>query len=286
MEGDEVSAPASAESSQDGLNRATWARTVLEFVTEGWADRGELAMLLDLSDEFRGRSILDIGVGAGRTVPLIRLMTRDYIALDYTAEMVQLCADRYPDVDVRHDDARTLSTVPDDSIELVMFSANGIDAVGHEDRQEVLNSVHRVLRPGGVFAFSTLNRDGAFFGATPADAPDTPWVPGSLRPRSTSIEQQQASDDDDLPWIRAVRNWRRLRSRTQDHGEWAIGPFAAHEFSLLVHFITLSGARRELAERGFVLEKIYQCDDAHPLVGASTNALYFHVVARVATIPA
>lgn len=269
---------------QDLLNRATWSRSVMEFVTEGWEDRGELAMLTDLADEFRGQALLDIGVGAGRTVPLLRLLTADYVAVDYTPEMVQLCAQRYPGIDVRHDDARTLLTVPDMSTDLVIFSANGIDAVGHSDRGKVLDAVHRVLRPGGVFAFSTLNRDGAFFGATPADAPDTWWLPGSLEPRPSAVERAHIEEGDDVTWTRAVRNWRSIRGSTDDRGDWAVAPFAAQEFALLVHFVTVSEMDRELGEHGFTMERIFPCDSSIPLTDKSSDALYFNVIARA--IPA
>lgn len=265
---------------QDVLNRATWSRSVMEFVTEGWEDLGELAMLTELADEFRGRSLLDIGVGAGRTVPLLRLLTADYIAVDYTPEMVQLCAQRYPGVDVRHDDARSLLSVPDASTDFVIFSANGIDAVGHSDRGKVLDAVHRVLRPGGVFAFSTLNRNGPFFGSTPADAPDTSWLPGSLVPRPPAVERANIEEGDDVAWTRAVRNWRSIRGATEDHGVWAVAPFAAQEFALLVHFVTLSEVDRELVEHGFTRERIFPCDSMSPLVDESSDALYFNVIAR------
>ena len=49
---------------------------------------------------------------------------------------------------------------PDAAFDIVAFSYNGLDAVGFEDRHVVLDEVARVLAPGGVFAFSSLNRDG------------------------------------------------------------------------------------------------------------------------------
>jgi trans-aconitate methyltransferase len=45
--------------------------------------------------------VLDIGVGAGHTVELMRRFGPGYQAIDYSAEMVRACQQRYPDVDVR-----------------------------------------------------------------------------------------------------------------------------------------------------------------------------------------
>ena len=62
-----------------------------------------------------------------------------------------------------------------------------------------------------------------------------------------------------------MRNWRRLRTHFRDEGEWGMAPFAAHEFRLVTHFVTLEGAQRELDRHGFDLEAVVPCDDATPL---------------------
>ena len=42
-----------------------------------------------------------------------------------------------------------------------------------------------------------------------------------------------------------------------DEGDWGLAPFAAHQFGLLTHFVTLSGAGRELDRHGFDLEAAF-----------------------------
>lgn len=44
--------------------------------------------------------------------------------------------------------------------------------------------------------------------------------------------------------LRAMRGWRRNRTRVNDHGAWATGPLAAQEFSLIVHFTTTTTSSR------------------------------------------
>ncbi len=50
----------------------------------GWTDPGEQAAVEWVQRECRDQPILDIGVGAGRTVPLLRAVSHDYIGVDYT----------------------------------------------------------------------------------------------------------------------------------------------------------------------------------------------------------
>jgi SAM-dependent methyltransferase len=262
----------------DAINQAIWTRDAARFEREGWIDPGELAALTFAADLVRDTPTLDIGVGGGRTYALLRLLTRDYVAIDYTEELVRKCRVRHPEADVRLADARDLSQFPDDSFGFVFFSANGIDAVDHAGRQQVIDNVGRVLRPDGIFVFSTLNKDGSLYGASPANAPTETWLQGSLLPR---LQDGTASEHHDADWARAVSNWRKLKGFQTDNGDHGMAPFAAHEFSLLTHFVTLPGTRREMDEHGFDLLAVFPCDSfdniAHEV---TTAAMYFYLVAR------
>ena len=128
----------------DTINRNTWKLPgtvrVYEHL-EGWTDPGERAALEHVADEARGVPVLDIGVGAGRTIPLLRAMSPDYVGIDYTAEMVTACRARHPDARIEHMDARDLGRFRDGQFGLAVFSFNGIDAVHVDDRQQVLREV-------------------------------------------------------------------------------------------------------------------------------------------------
>ena len=266
--------------SSESANRSLWKSVVDEYAVEGWSDPGEMGALTLAADLARGRPVLDLGVGGGRTSSLLRLVSSQYVGIDYTPELVDLCRRRHPHVDVRLGDARDLSWIADESQGLVVFSQNGIDAVDHGSRAQVLAEAHRVLEPGGTFYYSTLNKDGPLFGAHPGDAPETTWMIGSLLPKPAGGSTGRVGSDGD-GWIRATLNWRRLRGQLRDEGEWGIAPFAAHEFALVTHFITLDGAKDELALHGFDLVAAWPCDDPEPLAdGEATTALYVHFVAR------
>jgi SAM-dependent methyltransferase len=263
--------------SVDRTNRPLWSSVADEYTVEGWGDPGEPAAFALAADLARGRPVVDLGVGGGRTTALLRLVSADYVGIDYTPELVDLCRRRHPDADIRLGDARDLSDLADGWAGLVVFSNNGIDAVDHEGRQRVLDEAHRVLGADGVLCFSTLNKDGPLYGAHPGNAPGITWEIGSLRP----VDGTAGAGDGSGDAMRATRNWRRLRAAGRDEGDWGLAPFAAHGFGLLTHFVTLAGARAELDRRGFDLVAAVPCDRPVPLApDESTTALYVHLVAR------
>ena len=119
-------------------------------------EEGALALI---ESHWKGRDILDIGIGGGRTSEALEPLARQYVGVDYSPEMVQAAKQRFPAMDLRTCDARDLSEFDDKSFDFVFFSFNGIDAVNHTDRLQVLSEVRRVLRPGGIFLFNSHNRD-------------------------------------------------------------------------------------------------------------------------------
>jgi SAM-dependent methyltransferase len=264
----------------DDINLPAWIDVADEYAVEGWSDPGELGALTYIADRVRGVPVLDIGIGGGRTVALLRLLSGDYLGIDYMQEFVDLARKRHPGERFEVADARDLSNIADASMGLVVFSLNGIDAVGHEDRQLVLASVRRVLRPGGTFLLTTLNKDNPMFGANPGTAPERTWLEGSLRPAPPEPEPVVGAEPlQDDSWLVAVKNWRRLRKETRDEGDWGLAPFAAHQFGFLAHFSTLAGAVAELDRHGFDVDAVFSCERAQPHeLGTQIDGMWMHLV--------
>jgi SAM-dependent methyltransferase len=132
------------------------SRVVDSYVRMSFIAVNELRVFAECWPWIVGKSVLDIGVGAGRTIPYLFPFASRYVAIDYSAAMARSCRQRFPDVDTREGDARNLA-FPDSSFSFVLFSYNGIDTVHPSERSRVMAEAFRVLQPGGVFAFSTHN---------------------------------------------------------------------------------------------------------------------------------
>jgi SAM-dependent methyltransferase len=75
----------------DRINRGTWRRRgpLRQFGTaSGWLEPGEQVAIEYVAPFVRDTPILDIGVGGGRTAPLLAALSADYRGIDYLAEMV------------------------------------------------------------------------------------------------------------------------------------------------------------------------------------------------------
>lgn len=103
-------------------------------------------------------AILDLGVGGGRTTGALISTAARYIAIDYSAPMIEACRAKFPLGDFRVADAAVLDGFEDGSFDVVLFSFNGIDYLHPmEMRRACIARCAELLRPGGVLIFSTHN---------------------------------------------------------------------------------------------------------------------------------
>ncbi len=105
-----------------------------------------------------GFSILDMGVGGGRTTPYLSRTAFRYVGADYSRAMVESCSSRFPTIEFKHCDATDMSQFSDAEFDVVVFSFNGIDVINSDEgRMRCLAETARVLKPGGIFIFSSHN---------------------------------------------------------------------------------------------------------------------------------
>jgi SAM-dependent methyltransferase len=113
-------------------------------------------------DQWDSFTVLDLGVGAGRTAWVFSPQAKRYIGIDYASAMIDHCRQRIPEAEHRSfevGDARDLRGIPDQHFDFVIFSYNGLDYIDHENRQKALKEIRRVLKPGGWFFFSSHSLD-------------------------------------------------------------------------------------------------------------------------------
>jgi SAM-dependent methyltransferase len=254
----------------DGVNRETWSspEVVSTFVRRsGFLDAGEERLLRRVADELRGQPLLDIGVGGGRTLPLLRELSDDYTGIDYSDELVAAARRRFPQARIEIGDARDLSRFATSHFALVFFSFNGIDGITHDERGQVFREVLRVLRPGGLFAYSTNN----------LDAPDTGiWRRGAtqlLRNPRRALHYVQG-----LP--RALMTRRRIREAQANREGWTQLVLPNYGLSLVLHHVSLANAVREATLTGFETVEVFDTDGKALAGTATSSSPWFHMLAR------
>jgi len=101
--------------------------------------------------------ILDLGCGTGRTTEV--LVNRGYrvVGCDISFCMIQAAKHQNIDSPLLVNDACSLSFRARE-FDVVVFSFNGIDYIyPYEKRLEAFQEIERILKPGGLFIFSSHN---------------------------------------------------------------------------------------------------------------------------------
>jgi SAM-dependent methyltransferase len=111
----------------------------------------ENRFILSLLGDVRGRRLLDVGTGLGESAIYFAKLGADVTAIDISPKMVDLCLEN----------ARRLGVVlnaqvatgedlglPDAAFDIV-YAANVLHHI--QDRDQFLDTMRRVLKPGGVF---------------------------------------------------------------------------------------------------------------------------------------
>jgi ubiquinone/menaquinone biosynthesis C-methylase UbiE len=120
----------------------------------------ERTILTLLQERLSNMKMLDLGVGAGRTTQYFAPLVAAYTGLDYSAEMIAHCRQKFPNLSWQVGDARNLEQLENNSFDFILFSFNGIDYISHTDRSLVLQEVNRLGKSGGYFGFSSHNLQG------------------------------------------------------------------------------------------------------------------------------
>lgn len=231
------------------------AKELVEIYTRDWKDYlaaniqpGESVLLEELRKTWSKARLLDLGIGLGRTTWFFAPLVEQYVGLDVVPRMIEECVRLFGESDRRRfavADAKDLSQFGDGSFDVVVFSYNGIDHLGHDERALAFAEIRRVLSPGGVFFFSSH----------------------SLLPFPHYPTLTQFLGRNPIRWpVQLFRKRRELRGykkanliaqspEVQKRG-WAILPDQAHGWSLEFYYCRPKTQKQELERAGFQVEKI------------------------------
>lgn len=115
-----------------------------------------------------GDSLLDLGCGAGRiTMVLKQLGFEEVVGADLAEKMVtqakEIAGFLKVAVPFRVEDA-TRMRFPSERFDGVIFGFNGLMQIpGRSNRRKAMQEVRRVVKPGGRFIFTTLDREDSFY---------------------------------------------------------------------------------------------------------------------------
>lgn len=255
----------------DLVNVSTMRAAAVEYANYDALTAAESAALASIAD-LNVKSVLDIGVGGGRTVGALRALSENYIGVDYVQEMVDRSKSRFPDVRFEIADARAMPQFSDESFDLIVFSCNGICMVDHAGRMAILREVRRLLRPNGAFVFSTYNRnspehDGVFvFPEFKVSANPVKFVVRFMRFLSQTLSR--------------IINRMRFKKFEVFNADYSILNDQCHHYRTFLYYITPETQLNQLQQSGFgSMVKIFDLSGKVASEKAVDDSLVF--VARV-----
>jgi len=251
---------------QERVNARMWARRDL---VGKYANRNlrpaEVTFLVRYRDEI-GPRVLELGCGAGRLTGYLAELFDDVHGIDVNSAMLEHCARAYPKVHTALGDMTDLSAYADASFQTVIAAFNVVDVLTDESRRALLDEVHRILAPDGLFLLCAHNL---------AAAGSIPDVMKAHRqpPLRAAITLAR------LP--RWLINRRRVRPLERRERDYAVLNDVSHDFAGLHYYIDAEGQERQLAEHGFeVLEILDREGRTVAAADDTASSSDLHYVAR------
>lgn len=228
----------------------------------------EVIILVKYSSNITEKHILDIGCGAGRTTFNLKNMSKHYVGLDYSYDMIETCKKRFKDVNFIHGDVIDMSAFEDESFDFILFSYNGLDSIDHDDRLKGLREIHRVLKNDGIFAFSSHN-------INYKDAVSPPKLTFTLCP---FVQARYL-----VKFIKSTHNHSTNKKKQHFGKEYSIINDKAHNFGLLTYYIDKKNQMSQLERTGFRTMEMYDTNgnNLNPDSDDKDSAWIYYVAEKV-----
>lgn len=228
---------------QDAINRRVYGRPELvrHYAAKTSLIASERAALAQFHDELEHVTMLELGCGAGRFTAHVQGMASRFIGVDISPHMVRHCRARFPSCEFTTCDMRELA-LAEACVDVVFGVSNVLDVIDHVARLRLLDSLHRVLAPGGLLMFSSHNRAWSELGHRPK-------LELTLHP----LEMLRRT----ARYVRGRINQAVRRRWEQYTSEFAIVTDDGHDYELFHYYIARDVQARQLAAHGFELLATY-----------------------------
>lgn len=227
----------------------------------------EAVIFLKYKDCISGKRVLDIGCGAGRTTFFLSHLTENYVGIDYSRLMLKICKKRFSNAMLIEGDVRNMGMLKGNLFDFVLFSYNGLDYIGHDDRQRALQEIHRVLKEDGIVVLSSHNRNCHY---------------GAKGPRMIFSWNICTLARNAIRFVTSAYNVSRNRRFEVSENEYAVINDPAQNYALLTYYIDKNAQAAQLSRIGFEVTEMYDVqgnslrmedDDQH-------SAWIYYVAAR------
>lgn len=251
----------------DAINHQTYSREdIANTYRRIGLDPPEIQILLNHLDKINDKDVLDIGCGGGRTTFFLHQRAATYLGVDYSEAMVEACRMRYPKTNFLCCDVRAMNALKSGSFDFVLFSFNGIDYISHNDRINSLREISRVLKPGGIFVFSTHN-------LSALNGPAKPYLSKTLNPCQAITHLRN--------FLLHKKNHKKTIGLEVFGEKYAIVNDGAHDFGLLTYYTTIPHQVEQLSNSGFVTLEVWDRFGANlPLEMENKTSNWIYYVAH------
>ena len=226
----------------------------------------EIQILIRYADAFKGKIVLDIGVGTGRTSTYLAPHCKTYVGIDLSAAMLAEFTSPLPNTTLVQCDMRVYRRRNTHRYDFVLGSNSAFDALTHADRIAMFADVHAMTVPGAIFAFSTHNLNWTGAGAGP-----------SLRFARDPVRCFRNLQE----YRVGLHNHLRMKPLQSRHGSHAILNDVSHRWLALLYYITPEAQTAQLRDAGFEVLEIYDRAGRQVGEGDRDNAVLNYVCRRV-----
>ena len=113
--------------------------------------------IIELVDFTKISSLLDIGVGGGRTTQYFSPLVERYKGIDISPKFINVCKKKYDSLDFECMDVLNIKNLQE-KFDFVLFSHNGIDNIlNFDDYKNVLKNMFNLCNKNGYVCFSSHN---------------------------------------------------------------------------------------------------------------------------------